>query len=608
MPTQRRFTIPELVTTYRHGSLIVGHDLAHVKYLLAYGAHEAVIFYCARILEGLIESATDSTGLNIPPQTSRREIGLDRKIAMLRQYRYISDFVASLAQNLRILGNDVRHIRREVQANDAMLSVMYLEQVLNWYFCDFSHGPREQLFIEKFGRFWLGTDNEFQPAIEMMAGRSERLSPELLTNLATTHPVLSGSPAFACVITEYFISRKMYIEAENMLTNALEIFSRKSDTVRLKQIKGLLLSRQGRVEEALLELHRLQEDAQEESVLYEETIGILAGAMKRQWAQSGHKDREQLNRIHGQYGSGWRNSEYHNTYLGINTATTAYWLGHTTDARQIAQDVIDFLTIRKEKKVNHVGNIHLQRYQLDYYDEVTLAEAYLLLEQTQRGQTLYLNAFRRFPGLEGNFEGTKEQARLILEQQGRWDNHFFDLPIAKPRNTPFRIAITGHRRLPEEDQAFHSALNELLAIIRRDQGDGDVIIYSLLAEGADRLVANLLMAQPYNACLKVMLPLPEKIYIETFQSPNSAADFATLLQQADEIFPPAWATSSLPKAYKMAGQNMIDRCDALIALWDGEEGRGEGGTAEILEYARAQGKIIYGVFVAPPYDYLLPDL
>ena len=33
----------------------------------------------------------------------------------------------------------------------------------------------------------------------------------------------------------------------------------------------------------------------------------------------------------------------------------------------------------------------------------------------------------------------------------------------------------------------------------------------------------------------------------------------------------------------------MDRCDALIAVWDGERARGQGGTEEIVAYAQEQG-------------------
>ena len=40
------------------------------------------------------------------------------------------------------------------------------------------------------------------------------------------------------------------------------------------------------------------------------------------------------------------------------------------------------------------------------------------------------------------------------------------------------------------------------------------------------------------------------------------------------------------KAYERVGRYVVDRCDVLIALWDGERSRGHGGTAEIVDYAR----------------------
>jgi hypothetical protein len=42
-------------------------------------------------------------------------------------------------------------------------------------------------------------------------------------------------------------------------------------------------------------------------------------------------------------------------------------------------------------------------------------------------------------------------------------------------------------------------------------------------------------------------------------------------------------------AYERAGRYVVDRSDAIIALWDGEPARGQGGTAAIVAYARKRG-------------------
>jgi hypothetical protein len=44
------------------------------------------------------------------------------------------------------------------------------------------------------------------------------------------------------------------------------------------------------------------------------------------------------------------------------------------------------------------------------------------------------------------------------------------------------------------------------------------------------------------------------------------------------------------EAYERAGHEVVARCDVLIALWDGAPPRGRGGTAAIVEHARALGR------------------
>ena len=53
----------------------------------------------------------------------------------------------------------------------------------------------------------------------------------------------------------------------------------------------------------------------------------------------------------------------------------------------------------------------------------------------------------------------------------------------------------------------------------------------------------------------------------------------------------------------------MDRCDAIIAVWDGEKSRGRGGTAEIVGYAQEQSVPIAWVHTAdgPPVSYALEN-
>ncbi len=48
------------------------------------------------------------------------------------------------------------------------------------------------------------------------------------------------------------------------------------------------------------------------------------------------------------------------------------------------------------------------------------------------------------------------------------------------------------------------------------------------------------------------------------------------------------------------GHYVLDNCDVLIAIWDGEPSRGQGGTAEIVEKARAMGRKLYWIHIKEP--------
>lgn len=52
------------------------------------------------------------------------------------------------------------------------------------------------------------------------------------------------------------------------------------------------------------------------------------------------------------------------------------------------------------------------------------------------------------------------------------------------------------------------------------------------------------------------------------------------------------------EAFLDAGHRVADLCDVLVAVWDGEPARGLGGTADVVDYAKAAGRQI--VIVWPP--------
>ena len=155
---------------------------------------------------------------------------------------------------------------------------------------------------------------------------------------------------------------------------------------------------------------------------------------------------------------------------------------------------------------------------------------------------------------------------------------------------PFRlrIGVTGHRRL-ENEEALAGQVRRALQRIRELVPTSPytpllLTIVSPLAEGADRLVAREVLKDE-QAALEAPLPLPREEYLRDFESIESKREFDSLLARAKAVteFTPC---GSREEAYERVGRYVVDRCDVLIALWDGETSRGQGGTAEIVDYAR----------------------
>jgi hypothetical protein len=155
----------------------------------------------------------------------------------------------------------------------------------------------------------------------------------------------------------------------------------------------------------------------------------------------------------------------------------------------------------------------------------------------------------------------------------------------------FRIGVTGHRDLADPDALrapIREALSRLKEMVPVAPGAGLApVVVSALAEGADRLVVEELLAD-HDARLEAALPLDTEEYAKDFKTETSKDKFRSLLARASDKWQ---APDGLDRAvaYEQAGRYVVDRCDAVIALWDGEKSRGRGGTAEIVGYAQELG-------------------
>jgi hypothetical protein len=146
-----------------------------------------------------------------------------------------------------------------------------------------------------------------------------------------------------------------------------------------------------------------------------------------------------------------------------------------------------------------------------------------------------------------------------------------------------RIGVTGHRILAETE-TIEAGIDEAIRTIEHTFPGKTLAIVSSLAEGADRLVVRQVLSRP-KARLLVPLPVPEADYLNDFTTEESREAFRHLLRQADEviIMPPA---PTREEVYEAAGHYVLQHCDVLVVVWDGQAAQGFGGTGDIVAEAR----------------------
>ena len=89
-----------------------------------------------------------------------------------------------------------------------------------------------------------------------------------------------------------------------------------------------------------------------------------------------------------------------------------------------------------------------------------------------------------------------------------------------------------------------------------------------------------------NNSISVIIPC------ENYESTFNSADrghYLALLARATRTETLNYIEPS-EQAFFAAGKVIVEKCDHLIAVWDGEASRGLGGTADVVAYAKSVGK------------------
>jgi hypothetical protein len=156
-----------------------------------------------------------------------------------------------------------------------------------------------------------------------------------------------------------------------------------------------------------------------------------------------------------------------------------------------------------------------------------------------------------------------------------------------------RVGITGHQILEKRlevqgalqsevaawewvDQAFAGFLKELPS--------REAVVISSLAGGADQHLARVALEQG----AKIEVVIPSAKYAETFSSSAERTTFEHLLHHATTV---VRLDNPAPteQAFLSAGRFVVDHSEMVVAVWDGQQAEGLGGTADIVGYCLQKG-------------------
>lgn len=200
-----------------------------------------------------------------------------------------------------------------------------------------------------------------------------------------------------------------------------------------------------------------------------------------------------------------------------------------------------------------------------------------------------------------------------------------------PPRAPFvlRIGVTGHRTEPDviptgekrkrpipDIPAIRASVHEVLEVIRasfkgvadtkeelfdlsatdyRQPGGGTLRIISALASGADQWVAEEAISLGFD--LQSVLPFSRDEYLKDFTVPSEAESYKTLLREASAVLE---LDGKIGKdadgnrkpdsqSYEAVGRGILNQTDLLIAVWDGKDAQGKGGTGQVVREALQNG-------------------
>ncbi len=386
----------------------------------------------------------------------------------------------------------------------------------------------------------------------------------------------TGSPDVAPLI-----AAAEALSGKGQFESALEVLEGAQATLRVRQLRAFALRKMGQVDEAIAQLEALCREGQ----LDPETGGLLAGSYKARWLKSGDMAFRQL--AYQVYRETYERSG--DPFNGINTAAMALHCGDEASMYQVAGQVRDRLMKVDNSKLTH-------------WDLATIGETYLLQKRFDDARDWYGRAAGKAAGLHQDIAVMRRQARLNLQALGQPRDKLDDvLPV------PRVLAYFGHM-VDADDRPTPrfpaSKVGDLRKIIRgRIEKYGALHGFGQAARGTDLIVLEELVRRDLTAT--VVLPIPQEDFLTLSVGGQWKDRFAKLSQDKKRIAFASPLKSQRPPdaelAIALADANRevqrlaiefsrrLDETPIVLAVWDGKEGDGPGGTAEAITLWRDEG-------------------
>ena len=152
------------------------------------------------------------------------------------------------------------------------------------------------------------------------------------------------------------------------------------------------------------------------------------------------------------------------------------------------------------------------------------------------------------------------------------------------KHNVLKIGITGHLSLQNPD-LIGMSIHEILMSIPNKYPNQQLSFYSPLSPGADLLAARI--AVELSIPLFVILPFNKDDYLQTFSAEDRKL-FLQFLNIAEGII--KLSETKNDGIYQVLGEYLVDNMDVLIAIWNGQEARGPGGTGDVVQDFRQSRK------------------